>query len=179
MKKFLITLMLLLAGNFALASVISDNAMKSAYEAMKRKDYVSAERHFGVAARELQKAQNNTSSAAPTKLPDDVHAITKDELASYMSDIKKFMADIDIVYSISKDPVTKNFLNTIKIAGGGADMVMQNPQMSEITNHILADPAVIDAANRANSGETSTKLQVEMFKSIFGALQNAPQTNVP
>lgn len=164
MKKVLIatlSLFLLFISCPVFANAAFDSAMKSANAALGKKDYVAAEKYYGIAAREFNKMNKSPVETIKSTSP-AVASINAEELKAHMPNIKQFSDDIQEVYYLSKDNVAKEFLLMLIMAEDGAKLLVDQPGMLELTNQILKN----DGTKNINS-DKSSKEQNDFLKGMY------------
>lgn len=164
MKKLLITTLSLLLMSIScpvFADAAFDSAMKSANVALSKKDYVTAEKYYGIAAREFNKMDKSPAETIKSTSP-AVASVNAEELKTHMPSIKQFSDDIQKVYYLSKDNVTKEFLLMLVMAEDGAKLLVDQPGMLELTNQILKNDGMTNI-----DSDKSDKDQKDFLKGMY------------
>jgi len=168
MKRFLITLLLVLVSAPVFANTTLNSAMKLAGDALIKKDYVTAEKYYGVAAREFNKIKTGKSPAETLRATSLTAAtFNASELKALMPDVKQFSNDIQKVYYSSKDTVTKDFLFMLIMAEDGAKLLVDQPGMLELTNQILENGDMKNIISNPVSNK-ARKEQEDFLKGMYG-----------
>ena len=135
MKRILTVLCLMIISCPVFAQTTFDSAMKNANAALEKRDYVRAEKYYGIAAREFKKVgQSPAEAIQATAKTTNLDAAT---LKAQVPAARKFSDEIQNVYYISKDNTTKEFLRMLVMVEDGAKLLVDQPAMLELTNQML------------------------------------------